>query len=75
MLLLFGLWKHGIYRVPVTYTPMLWSLVFPLGMYALASLRLSLAAEYPPLISISLAMVWVALAAWVATGLSFAVAP
>ena len=61
LLILFGIWKHGVCRVPITYTPMLWSLVFPLGMYALASLRLSLASDFPPLHSISLAMVWVAL--------------
>ncbi len=72
LLLLFGIWKHGICRVPITYTPMFWSLVFPLGMYALASLRLSLAADFPPLRSISGAMVWVALAAWAATGFGFA---
>jgi len=72
LLLLFGIWKHGICRVPLTYTPMFWSLVFPLGMYALASLRLSLAADFPPLRSISHAMVWVALAAWAATGFAFA---
>ena len=35
LLLLFGIWKHGVCRVPLTYTPMFWSLVFPLGMYAL----------------------------------------
>ena len=74
LLLLFGIWKHGVCRVPVTYTPMLWSLVFPLGMYALASLRLSLATDFPPLHSISLMMVWVALAAWLATASGFALA-
>lgn len=67
LLLLFGIWKHGVCRVPVTYTPMLWSLVFPLGMYALASLRLSLASDFAPLRVLSLGMVWVALAAWAAT--------
>jgi tellurite resistance protein TehA-like permease len=71
LLLLFGIWKHGICRVPLTYTPMFWSLVFPLGMYALASLRLSLAADFPPLRSISHAMVWVAFAAWAMTGFAF----
>jgi len=72
LLLLFGIWKHGVCRVPITYTPMLWSLVFPLGMYALASLRLSLATDFPPLHSISLMMVWVALAAWLATAIGLA---
>jgi tellurite resistance protein TehA-like permease len=74
LLLLFGMWKHGICRVPVTYTPMFWSLVFPLGMYALASLRLSLAADFSPLSAVSHAMVWVALSAWAATGAGFIIA-
>jgi tellurite resistance protein TehA-like permease len=43
--------------------------VFPLGMYALASLRLSLASDFAPLRIVSLGMVWVALAAWSATAL------
>jgi tellurite resistance protein TehA-like permease len=67
LLLLFGIWKHGVCRVPITYTPTLWSLVFPLGMYALASLRLSLASDFPPLRAVSLAMVWIALLVWAAT--------
>jgi tellurite resistance protein TehA-like permease len=69
LLLVLGIWKHGIRRVPVTYTPMLWSLVFPLGMYALASLRLSLAADFAPLRAVSLAMVWIALAVRTATAI------
>lgn len=67
LLVLFGFWKHGVRRAPISYTPMLWSLVFPLGMYALASLRLSLAADFAPLRLISGAMVWVALGAWALT--------
>lgn len=67
LLLLFGLWKHGMCRVPITYTPMLWSLVFPLGMYSLASLRLSLAADFAPLRTISQTMVWISVAVWAAT--------
>jgi tellurite resistance protein TehA-like permease len=74
LLILFGVWKHGVCRVPLTYTPMLWSLVFPLGMYALASLRLSLASDFPPLAAVSRAMVWIALAAWIATVAGFALA-
>lgn len=69
LLVLFGLWKHGVRRVPLRYTPTLWSLVFPLGMYALASLRLSLAAEFGPLRAVAQTMVWVALAVWAATAL------
>jgi tellurite resistance protein TehA-like permease len=74
LLILFGVWKHVVLRLPIIYTPMLWSLVFPLGMYALASLRLSLASDFPPLRAVSLTMVWVALAAWAATAVGLAVA-
>jgi tellurite resistance protein TehA-like permease len=72
LLLLFGIWKHGVRQVPLTYTPLLWSMVFPLGMYALASRRLSLAADFPPLDAISQVMIWIALAAWAATAAGFA---
>ena len=47
------------------------SLVFPLGMYAVASLHLSLAADFPPLSAISHTMVWIALAAWAVTFTAF----
>lgn len=74
LLVLFGIWKHGVRRVPITYSPMMWSLVFPLGMYALASLRLGLAAEFAPLRHIAQGMVWVALAAWSITAAGLLVA-
>ena len=71
LLVLLGVWKHGVRRIPLAYTPMYWSLVFPLGMFGLASLRLSLAADFPPLRAISQAMVWVALIAWTVTFTAF----
>ena len=73
LLVLLGIWKHGVHRAPIRYTPMLWALVFPLGMYALASLRLSLAVDVPVLASISVMMVWIALATWAATAVGLAV--
>jgi tellurite resistance protein TehA-like permease len=74
LLALLGIWKHVVCRVPLTYTPTLWSLVFPLGMYAEASLRLSLAEDFLPLRSVSEAMLWVALVAWAATASALAAA-
>jgi tellurite resistance protein TehA-like permease len=74
LLVLLGLWKHGIRRVPLTYTPMLWSLVFPLGMYALTTARLSLAADFAPLRLVADAMMWIALAAWTMTALGLVIA-
>lgn len=67
MLIVFGIWKYVVRREPLVYHPMFWSLVFPLGMYALATYRLSLAADYPPLLWLPRAMVWIALAAWAFT--------
>lgn len=66
MLFLFGIWKHVVNHQPLVYEPILWSFVFPLGMYAVASARLALAAEFPPLQWISQVMVWLALVAWLA---------
>lgn len=67
LLLLLGVWKHLVRRVPIDYTPMLWSIVFPLGMYSAATLRLSRVSDAPALESWSRIMIWVALAAWAAT--------
>ena len=64
MLVLFGIWKHIVNRLPFKYEPSLWSMVFPLGMYSVASSRLGLAAEFPPLQWISAVMIWVAFGAW-----------
>ena len=65
LLFLFGIWKHAIRKVPYEYEPALWSMVFPLGMYAVASERLGQAAEFPPMIWIAQLMIWIAIAAWV----------
>ncbi len=73
LLIAFGIWTHGLHRVPFTYTPLFWSLVFPLGMYALACLRLSHATSVSALAALSGTMVWIALAAWFVTATGFAV--
>jgi tellurite resistance protein TehA-like permease len=64
MLIIFGIWKHGVRRYPLRYEPAQWSMVFPLGMYAVASFKLGLTADFAPLQWISSIMVWVAFAIW-----------
>lgn len=66
LLVVFGVWRHVVRRVPLRYHPMYWSLVFPLGMYAVATYKLSLAADYSPINIFAKVMVWIALAAWCA---------
>ena len=65
LLFLFGVWKHGINRVPYSYEPSAWSMVFPLGMYAVASVRIGQVAEFPPMVWIAQIMIVFALLAWV----------
>lgn len=74
LLALLGIWKHGLHRVPMRYDPILWALVFPLGMYALATLRLGLVADVAALKALSAVMAWVAFAAWLATAIGLVVA-
>jgi tellurite resistance protein TehA-like permease len=66
LLVIIGVWKHGYNKVPLVYEPMQWSIVFPLGMYAVATNNLALSGEFKPLLYLSSAMMWVALLSWFA---------
>lgn len=74
LLTLFGVWKHTVYRVPLSYNPALWSLVFPLGMYSVATFRFSLATQFPLLDHLGRDFVWLAVTAWTLTLIAMAVA-
>ena len=41
LLVIVGIWRHVWKRVPLTYDPQYWGLVFPLGMYTVATLMLA----------------------------------
>jgi tellurite resistance protein TehA-like permease len=60
-------WRHLTRRVPLTYDESLWSIVFPLGMYAVASTRLGAADGFSFLDDVGRVWIWVALAAWAVT--------
>ncbi len=72
LLVILGVWRHLVRRYPLRYHPAYWNLVFPLGMYTVATYRLSLAADYTALQTVSRVMIWAAFAAWLATMLGLA---
>ncbi len=66
-LLAVGYWRHVVHRIPLHYSTAQWSMVFPLGMYAVAGIRLGEADNLPLTEFIGSAWVWVGVAAWVLT--------
>lgn len=60
-----GVWRHFVRKVPLRYLPTLWSMIFPLGMYAVAGIYLGRADRLPIVEWIGSQWLWVALAAWV----------
>jgi tellurite resistance protein TehA-like permease len=66
LLVAFGIWRHVLNRVHLGYLPQLWSIVFPLGMYAVASMELGMAADLPIVEAIGRGWTWIAVAAWAA---------
>jgi tellurite resistance protein TehA-like permease len=66
LLVVLGVWRHIICRVPLRYEPTLWSMIFPLGMYAVASWSFGLATGLGALEAIARGEIWVALCAWLA---------
>jgi len=59
-----GWWRHIRHRIPLRYETSLWSLVFPLGMYAVAGIDLGRADHLPLVQTIGAAWAWVATAVW-----------
>ena len=59
-----GAWRHFIHRVPMTYSAGLWSMVFPLGMYSVASIYLGRSDRVPPIEWIGQHWFWVGLVVW-----------
>lgn len=67
-----GVWRHVVHRIPLRYESTWWSIVFPLGMYAVAGMYLGRADSLPIVESIGAAWLWVAAAAWTFAAVSMA---
>jgi tellurite resistance protein TehA-like permease len=59
-----GWWRHVARKVPLRYEATMWSIVFPLGMYAVAGIYLGQADDLPVVGLIGRVELWVALTAW-----------
>lgn len=67
MLLVLGVWRYLIRGVPFRYDPLYWGGVFPLGMYAVCTFRLTQVLPLPFLTTLSKWTACIALLAWLAT--------
>lgn len=72
VLLMLGVWRHGVRRYPLAYDHGYWGAVFPLGMYSVCTLRLAQEFGLPFLAPIGETFAWVSLAAWGVTALGLA---
>ncbi|MGD7002601.1 tellurite resistance/C4-dicarboxylate transporter family protein [Corynebacterium halotolerans] len=67
VLLAVGVWRHLVHKIPLHYKAAQWSVVFPLGMYAVAGMQLGRADTLPLVEQIGRGWVWVGVLAWVLT--------
>lgn len=71
MLVILGIWRHVYKRFPLTYDPLYWGAVFPLGMYAVATHRMASALHFDFLEPLPQAFSYVAMVAWLVTFIAF----
>ncbi|TAN28764.1 MAG: tellurite resistance protein permease [Actinomycetota bacterium] len=64
LLVLFGLWRYLLRGYSREYEPRLWSVVFPLGMYTVASFTLGSVAKLDFMTAIARVWVWIGVFAW-----------
>ncbi|MBS0291151.1 MAG: tellurite resistance/C4-dicarboxylate transporter family protein [Proteobacteria bacterium] len=67
MLLVLGVWRHGVRRFPVRYDPLYWGAVFPLGMYAACTWQMDQAMEFGFLDALPRLFFHAAMLAWLLT--------
>jgi len=66
-LFIVGAWRHFYKRYPLTYHPVYWGLVFPMGMYTVATFRVAQEFNSDFLLLIPQYFIYLALVAWVVT--------
>ena len=66
-LFILGAWRHFYKHYPLTYHPVYWGLVFPMGMYTVATFRLAEVLNMDFLLLIPQYFIYLALIAWTIT--------
>jgi tellurite resistance protein TehA-like permease len=66
LMIAIGVWRHIVRHVPLRYHPSYWSLVFPLGMYGVASFKMRAVVQLDALAWLPKVTLAIALAAWTA---------
>lgn len=64
LLVAFGIWRHIIRRDPLKYSTALWSIVFPLGMFSVATYRFGHENGMPLVALVGQWANWIAVGAW-----------
>lgn len=67
LLLVLNAWKHLLRHVRLSYEPALWSMIFVIGMYGLASHGLGALLRLPWMAGLGLAFEWITVVLWVLT--------
>lgn len=67
LLVILGIWRHLIRRLPFTYDPQYWGMVFPLGMYTTCTFQLAKATGISWMDMIPKYFIYAAIFAWTIT--------
>ena len=73
-LLVLGTWRHLLRRFPLSHEPGMWSIVFPIGIYGVASRQLGAILKVSWLVTLGRYEAWLALAVWAVVAVAMAAA-